>query len=338
MQRIKEKIKPILKNIFFLMVVCIFLILLFEIGARLTYPFYSDYNTEMWRYAKELKKSSNNPLLSHEHIPNSEASLYGTHIKINSDGFRDYEHLIKKEDNTFRILAVGDSITLGWSVKFDNIFTKLLEKKLNNEKPFKDYKNYEVINTGIGNYNTLMELVILKEKCLKYNPDLILLEYYINDAEVIPKKPFILLKYFYSYAFLWAKFQNIKAQFIKGYDYETYYKNLYKEGSIGRKDAKNALLEIISISKEKNIPLVIVIFPEFHNFKDYQFSEVTDFVFEVADSQKDVYILDLLPFYQDYQPESVWVSFEDAHPNDLGNKIAAEAIYQMLINQKLMDQ
>ena len=34
-----------------------------------------NYDIEMWRYSKELKKESENPLLGHEHIPLKEAIL-----------------------------------------------------------------------------------------------------------------------------------------------------------------------------------------------------------------------------------------------------------------------
>ena len=46
-----------------------------------------NYDIEMWRYSKELKKESENPMLGHEHIPLKEAILQSIKIRINSHGF-----------------------------------------------------------------------------------------------------------------------------------------------------------------------------------------------------------------------------------------------------------
>ena len=140
------------------------LILFLEVVARIIYPFYSNYNTEMVRYTTMVKQVSDNPKLSHEHRPNSSARLYGVNIEVNSDGFRDNEYSVKKDKNTFRILALGDSITFGWGVEFNHTFSEILEQRLNKIKPLKKYKKYEVINAGIGNYNIAMKLALLKKK------------------------------------------------------------------------------------------------------------------------------------------------------------------------------
>lgn len=314
------------KNIclFFLTLILFFLFL--EVVARISYPLYANYNTEMWRYASELKRPGTYSNLSHEHIPNREADLYGVHIKINSDGFRDKEYTVEKDTATFRILILGDSITFGWGVAFNNTFSKVLEQRLNQEKQSPD-STYEVLNLGVGNYNTVMETITLEKKGLLYNPDLIVLAYYINDVEITPKKPFFLFKYSYLYAFLWDKYQNIKVRFIGGNDYKSYYKKLYADNYSGMVEGHEALLSLVQLARERKIPLLIMIIPEFHQFKEYPFQEVTFFVTEIADEQ-GVPILDLLPFFLSYEPETVWVSYEDAHPNAVGHQVIADALYE----------
>ena len=111
--------------------------------------------------------------------------------------------------------------------------------------------------------------------------------------------------------------------------------DLYKDDFIGKEHAEDSLYEMIDILKEKKIPILIVIFPEFHEFKNYRFNKVTEFIFEIADSQ-NIQVLDLLPYYISYPPESIWVSYEDVHPNALGNRIASDAIYETIIKEKLI--
>jgi len=73
----------------------------------------------------------------------------------------------------------------------------------------------------------------------------------------------------------------------------------------------------------------------FHNFKNYSFGYVTDTIKNASLSNR-VPFLDLLPYYANTSPESVWVSYEDAHPNALGNSIAANAVTDFLIKKNLV--
>jgi len=323
------------KKIILLITTVVLMFLFLEICARISYPLYSNYNTEMSRYDNLIKKVSDNPELVYEHKPSTSVELYGVDIKTNSNGFRDYEHPIKKDNNTFRIFVLGDSITFGWGVTLNDTFTKLLERKLNLLKPLKNYSKYEVINSGIGNYNTAMELTLLKEKGLKYEPNLIILQFYVNDVEVTPKKSKLrVLEYSYFYIFLWDKYTNARVRF-SGNDYKKYYSSLYEKDFIGKSNTEKAVNEIIRISKDKTIPILIVIFPEFHNFEDYPFKEANEFINQIANSN-NVSVLDLLPAYQNYEPKTLWVSQEDVHPNSLGHEIAADQIYGKLIKQNYL--
>ena len=42
------------------------------------------------------------------------------YININSQGFRDKEHKVKKDENVFRILCLGDSSTFGLRVELND--------------------------------------------------------------------------------------------------------------------------------------------------------------------------------------------------------------------------
>ncbi|MBS3052262.1 MAG: SGNH/GDSL hydrolase family protein [Candidatus Aenigmarchaeota archaeon] len=101
-----------------------------------------------------------------------------TTIKINSDGFRDKEYSIEKPNDTFRIVVLGDSITFGWGVNNDEIYTEILEEKLNS---LNNGINYEVLNFGVPGYNTENEVEMFKVKGTKYNPDMIIIGFNQGD-------------------------------------------------------------------------------------------------------------------------------------------------------------
>ena len=102
------------KNFFFtIILVAISLVAslgLTELFLRLKNANMQNYNIEMWRYSKELKRESSNGLLGHEHIPSSSAILQSVSIRINSDGLRG-EEINEKELNEKRIIFLGSSVT-----------------------------------------------------------------------------------------------------------------------------------------------------------------------------------------------------------------------------------
>jgi hypothetical protein len=111
-----------------------------------------------------------------EHIPN----FYGTYEKqefsyshtFNGNGLRDRDYPYDKQRNVVRVLFLGDSFTEGLGVKDDEIFTEVLERKLND--PPGSYA-YETINAGVVGYSLDQEYLFLIHEGLKYKPDVVFL-------------------------------------------------------------------------------------------------------------------------------------------------------------------
>jgi hypothetical protein len=102
------------------------------------------------------------------------------YIRINSDGLRDNEHAIAKADGTFRIAVIGDSYCEAFSVSLDEAFWSVMGRKLQECDAFPG-KKIEIINFGVSGYGTASELLTLREKVLKYSPDLVLLAVTTNN-------------------------------------------------------------------------------------------------------------------------------------------------------------
>ncbi|MBE9143263.1 SGNH/GDSL hydrolase family protein [Planktothrix mougeotii] len=103
-----------------------------------------------------------------------------SYVEINSDGLRDQDYAIAKPKNTFRIAVLGDSFTLASQVPANSNYTSVLEKTLGNCAKFKG-KNIEVLNFGVDGYGTAQELITLREKVGKYNPDLVIVSFFIGN-------------------------------------------------------------------------------------------------------------------------------------------------------------
>src|SRR5437870_3389065 len=152
-----------------------------ELVVRVVIDDGMQFDLEMWKYARDLKQTANNALIGHEHRPNSEARLMGVDVKINSKGLREREIPYERTPSVLRILMLGDSFTEGWGVPFEQTFAKRIERLYAARGT-----PAEVINAGVGNYNTVMEVNYFLEEGHKYRPDIVVLNYVPNDAEPIP--------------------------------------------------------------------------------------------------------------------------------------------------------
>ena len=99
--------------------------------------------------------------------------------KTNSEGMSDIEHAISKKKNEFRIIGLGDSFTEGDGSDVDSTWLKFLERNLS-KYPIK--KELTFINAGICGSDPIWEYDLLKEKLLKYNPDLIMVA--VNSTDI----------------------------------------------------------------------------------------------------------------------------------------------------------
>ncbi len=109
-------------------------------------------------------------------------------VQVNSDGLRDREHTKAKPPNTLRIAVLGDSFTEAIHVPVEQTFWSKLERKLGNCEAIKGRKKVEVINFGVQGYGTAQELIMLRKKVWDYNPDIVVLAFFIGN-DVINNSP-----------------------------------------------------------------------------------------------------------------------------------------------------
>jgi lysophospholipase L1-like esterase len=295
----------------------IFLVLL-EISLQIYTRLFIYYDVEMSRYAVEIKQKSDNPKIGHVHKPNAKAHLMGTDVAINSDGFRDDEYAPERNEN-FRIVVLGDSLTFGWGVEKDEAFEVLLEEMLSEKRPT------EMINMGHGNYNTEQQVNLFKEKGLKYNPDKVLVFYFINDAEVTPvRSKWLWVSRLRSVTFLWSRFRGLLTRTSPGQTFESFYNDLYADDQPGFQAMEAAFLQLRGITEERGIELQVIMLPELHNLVDYPFTAVYDKVASFL-RENDIDYTDLTDSFRGYEDaEGLWVAPDDAHPNALAHRMIAE--------------
>ncbi len=98
-------------------------------------------------------------------------------IEVNSMGLR-YSELGPKAADEFRVLVLGDSITLGDFVLEEETFTRQLEKLTAGRS-----KKIRFLNAGLPGVGTMEELYLYEELRDRVQADLVLVGMYLNDAQ-----------------------------------------------------------------------------------------------------------------------------------------------------------
>jgi len=151
------------KKLLFSFAVLLSSVLVAEVPARLAFP-------------QPIRPfvPSTNPRLIYELNPN--------YPGINSLGMAQREFDASSLQGRIVIAVVGDSHA--YSVESPNharAFPATLEHHLNASA---GAQTFTVLNFGVPGYNTVQELEVLRSKALRFKPDLVILQYCINDEHI----------------------------------------------------------------------------------------------------------------------------------------------------------
>ncbi len=300
------------------------------------------------------------PVLGWVMEPNQQAYTYDIPVTINSHGLRDDEFTIAKPDNTVRILVLGDSVTFGVLVGNDETYSNVLESMLNNAAA--DSTRYEVINSGVQRYYTFQQLDYLRDYGVNFDPDLVILGYYINDLGFKPEtwtRDYEKTREKYA-SYLWTKvpwlmyvYKNsalinlVRERVIRMIASSKPRKTAQEQLLEGVVDdsvvakieaARKDLAEMKKIGDEHGFQVLVVAFPGVNQvIMDFPNAKYPGFVREIAE-ELGMPFVDLLPVFKEHYDgdiRSLYFRY-NGHPNKTGHRLAAEAIYQALLEKKLL--
>ena len=302
---------------------------------------------------KIMYEKSDNLILAYQYKPNF-TTEYRPYLQTNSFRIRDYEYSLKKPINTFRIAVLGDSITASIDLPLNKTYPKLLEQALKSSE-----EQIEVINFGIDGYSSIQEYELLKQKVYAFEPNMIIIQFFLNDLVHSPRP----LRYFVNESEEYkSREKMISASLSVKCKLKNYFKNtnfikysktinLIKNAFLRNEDYFHSISRnncywerinyaykgILEITEENNMTLFVVVYPALENFQDYQFIDIHKKIGNILDENNIEYI-DLLLEFSKYPASQLRIKPEDTiHPNELGHKIAAEAIYQKLVEDEALN-
>ena len=111
--------------------------------------------------------------------PNSVGKTFGQEYHINELGLRGPETTFEKKPGVFRIAVVGDSMAFGIGLSDEQTLPAQLSERF---KQLGNTPEVEVLNFGITAYGFDQYPELLQKKVLRFSPDLIILQTYVNDT------------------------------------------------------------------------------------------------------------------------------------------------------------
>jgi hypothetical protein len=311
-----------------LLIVCVTLVSLLALEG-MTRLFLDDgmlYELEMWKYATEVKERDLRPDIGHRHRPNAHAELMSQDVRTDQHGFRSPPVPDKPDPGVARIAFVGDSIAMGWGVAEKETFANKVVADLQASG-----RRVDGFNMGVGNYNTTQELALFRDIGANLKPDIIVIAYFINDAEPMPK--YGDNTWLDEHSAAWVVFRyrtdSLFRQFGEEPDWKHYYRGLYDPKAQGWQQTQAALADFAKEARKTDAELIVYNIPELRELKPYPFQDITDKVRGIVEKQ-GVPFVDLLPSVENLDPKSLWVTVPDPHPNGKAEITFAKAMLPQL--------
>jgi lysophospholipase L1-like esterase len=126
-----------------------------------------------------LVRPSADPRRGYELVPGARGSGWGTEVAVNSVGFRGPEPRSGDGDAT-RIVCLGDSITFGNDLSFEETWPQVLERRL-----LEAGVVCETFNLALGGYDTVQEVATLEALGLGLAPRHVVLAFCVNDLGIV---------------------------------------------------------------------------------------------------------------------------------------------------------
>ena len=108
-----------------------------------------------------------------------------------------------------------------------------------------------------------------------------------------------------------------------------HYRAVYRTDAPGYVQMKTRLKALADYAKAHQIRIYLAMVPDVHNLIDYKFQFVHDMMRQIAGENGYVYV-DLLPALVGRPPQELFAMPGDPHPNALGHKLMAEALFPVL--------
>ncbi len=255
------------------------------------------------------------------------------------------------EEPRHRVLLIGDSVTFGSGVKYEQSYGPILEKLLSRGLG----KPVAVWNGGVPGYNATQEAAALRRAGPLVKPDLVVAQICMNDYMEAPVLTaggtldathteggggFSLLQFLYRsrvFVLLKEKLKDRQKQYPERFPKWLHYIPHLRDKP-GWIKVRQSLLQMRREAAELDTRLLVVVFPVEEQLRIPDHT-VQDDLREFA-KQNDIELLDLYDTFRAHWREDLYVDYweqahqiDKLHPNARGHELAAKTISSAILSR-----
>jgi lysophospholipase L1-like esterase len=256
--------------------------------------------------------------------PNALGVYKGQVHRTNSLGFRGPERPLAKPPGAFRIVVIGDSLTMGEGVLAEETYAARLERSLRGANGAR----FEVLNLGLSGINLRDSLDYRLPTGLKLDPDLLIYGFTVNDLEGLPS-------YRRSYAApaktSWQVFRlarsallAVRERFALAGSYRAELEENYFRNRAVWYEFESDLRRLALHARHREICAEVLLHAQL--FEDRAWLDPIFARVEEAARAQGLHVTSSVPEFEGVDVESLWIARGDSHPNAEGHRLLAQAL------------
>ena len=258
----------------------------------------------------------------------------------------------------FKIMVIGDSYIFGGGIEFKDNFSQNLKRMINSERG--NFGNCWVLDVSKPSSNNLDNNQTYFEFVNTFKPDIVIIGYNLNDVEgnlhkindsvsisgnfkgkkASGAEPVRLISKIYNFLYtselvhflLHETHKQLKVHgiILPGSQFDLMLKSYWQNDDNWRQ-SKILLKEIIDHSKEKDIQLIVYLFPEMDLLEHQNlFTKSRESIKSFFDGFPDVYYIDGNEQFKNEISKDYVLSKYDGHPNEKAHKKIAEKVFELI--------
>lgn len=252
--------------------------------------------------------------------PNLRITYKGALFETNSHGLRDQEYSIERVPGTWRVAIMGSSVEMGEGVTNKEVFEARIEERLRHRA---SGRGVEMINFAASGLQLAQQVVHFDSTVVRFNPDVVILFNHPNEMSRLVKFLGVSIA-----KGLPVPYEELEDIISSVHDWSEANPHVVIDQLMTQKVELTffCLSYLAHACEQRGIIPAWVFVPTTRNVPD---KDDSDLLKQLA-MDAGFEVIDIDGCYDGYSLDEIRISPSDGHPNALGHRLMADALYHEL--------